>query len=263
VFIPFPEGIPMIWLTVLFFAAASLFAQQPAPPPLFVTVVHETYAHDPESFTQGLVWHDGTFYESAGLYRQSDIRQVDPASGEVLRQQPVANEFFAEGLALVGERLIQITWQERTAFVYDRDSFEQVGQFSYDTEGWGLCYDGEQLVMSDGTANLYFRDPETFEIVRSVEVTISGQPQVYLNELECVGGMVYANVWQTNYIVLIDPEDGLIEGVIYVGGLLTAAERAEADVLNGIAYNPETERFYITGKKWPRLFEVTFEEYRP
>lgn len=257
----------MSWIVALVIAASSLFvhkyAAYVAPPNLYVPQVHEVYPHDPDSFTQGLVWHEGTFYESAGLYTQSDVRQVDPETGEVLRQRDLPNTFFAEGLALVDDRLIQITWQEYTAFVYDRDTFEPVGEFTYDTEGWGLCYDGARLIMSDGTANLYFRDPQTFELLDTVEVRVAGQPQVYLNELECVGDRVYANIWTTDYILIIDPSNGRAEGVIYAGELLTPQEAAGgADVLNGIAYNPETERFYITGKKWPKLFEVTFEAFQ-
>lgn len=232
-----------------------------APPTLYVPEVHAVYAHDTDSFTQGLVWHEGIFYESAGLYGESDVREVVPETGEVLRQRDVAPEFFAEGLALVDDRLIQITWKESTAFVYDRETFEPRGEYTYETEGWGLCYDGTRLVMSDGTSLLYFRDPETFEVIGTREVVLAGQPQTYLNELECVDGKVYANIWTTDYIVVIDPHNGRIEGVIYAGGLLTDSERVGADVLNGIAYNPETARFYITGKKWPKLFEVTFTEY--
>jgi glutamine cyclotransferase len=258
----------MSWIVTIVIFASALFAQKyaayVAPPELYVPRIHEVYPHDPDSFTQGLVWHEGTFYESAGLYGESDVRQVDPETGEVLRERPVDAEFFAEGLALVDDRLIQITWQEFKAFVYDRDTFEPVDEFTYDTEGWGLCYDGARLVMSDGTANLYFRDPETFELLDTIEVRVAGQPQMYLNELECVGDRVYANIWTTDYILIIDPSNGRTEGVIYAGELLTPEEASSgADVLNGIAYNPETERFYITGKKWPKLFEVTFEEFQP
>lgn len=258
----------MSWIAAVIFFASSFFAQRytayVAPPDLYVPQVHAVYVHDAGSFTQGLVWHAGTFYESAGLYGESDVRQVDPETGEVLRERPVDAAFFAEGLALVDDRLIQITWQESTAFVYDRDTFEPVGEFSYETEGWGLCYDGAQLVMSDGTANLYFRDPDSFALERTVEVRVAGQPQIYLNELECVGDRVYANIWTTDYILIINPANGRAEGVIYAGKLLTPEEAAGgADVLNGIAYNPETEHFYITGKKWPKLFEVTFEVFQP
>ncbi len=257
----------MSWIAVFayFFATVTgmTFVTRVAPPDLFVVEVHEVYPHDPDSFTQGLVWYEGTFYESAGLRGESDVREVDPATGEVRRIRDVSAEYFAEGLALVDDRLIQITWQEFTAFAYDRDTFEPIGEYTYDTEGWGLCYDGTRLIMSDGSATLFFRDPATFELTGSVNVVVAGQPQIYLNELECVNGKVYANIWTTDYIVIIEPSNGRIEGVIYAGELLTNEERAQSDVLNGIAYNPETERFYITGKHWPKLFEVTFVEYQP
>lgn len=258
----------MEWIALIIFYATSFFVQQAVQqvqqvPTLYLPVVHHVYPHDSGSFTQGLVWNGETFYESAGLYGQSDLREVVLDTGDILREQPVADEYFAEGLAQVDDRLIQITWQENVAFVYDAATFEVVGQFEYDTQGWGLCYDGERLAMSDGTSTLYFRDPQTFEILDSVTVTLQGEPQASLNELECVDGLVYANVWQTDYIVIIDPANGRIMGVIYAGGLLTQDERVKADVLNGIAYNPDTERFYITGKWWPHLFEVTFEEYVP
>jgi glutamine cyclotransferase len=236
------------------------------PQPVYeqwVVEVLETYPHDSDAFTQGLVWTgNGTFYESTGLYGESDLREVDIETGEVLRQVDVPEAFFAEGLAQVGDRLIQITWQENIAFVYDAATFEQIDSFTYETEGWGLCYDGERLIMSDGTSSLYFRDPQTFELLGQVTVlTPDLQPLVYLNELECVEGKVYANVWTTPLIVRIDPATGLIDGVALVQGLISDAERAadpQIDVLNGIAYDAATGDFYITGKRWPSLFKVRF-----
>lgn len=169
--------------------------------------------------------------------------------------------YFGEGLALVGDRLIQLTWQEGTAFVYDRATFERVGTFSYEGEGWGLCFDGEALYMSDGSATLTRRDPETFEVLETVEVTLRGEPVALLNELECAKGRVYANVFTTDVIVRIDPASGRVQGVVDASALLSAEERARLTrdaVLNGIAYNPEADTFYLTGKLWPKLFEVRF-----
>jgi glutaminyl-peptide cyclotransferase len=238
----------------------------PTPTPevevtLFSVEVLEAYPHDTDSFTQGLVWNGETFYESAGLYGESDVREVERDSGEVLRQTPLADEFFAEGLAQVEDRLIQITWQENTAFVYDIETFEVVETFSYETEGWGLCYDGEVLYMSDGTPNLYTRDPQTFELLETVPVTFDGEPVGNLNELECVDGKVWGNIWQTDFIVRLDPATGNIDGVVNAADLLTPEQTADlgaGGVLNGIAYDPEDETFYITGKLWPALFKVRF-----
>ena len=217
--------------------------------------------HDPNAFTQGLFLHDGLFYESTGRYGESTVRAVDPETGEVQRQVEVPEQYFGEGLALVGDRLIQLTWKESTALVYDLETFEQVDAFEYEGEGWGLCYDGEWLYMTDGTPFIDLRDPETFELVFSGAVTLQGQPVPNLNELECVGDTLYANVWQTDYILQIDKSNGVVTGVIDASGLLTPEERASLEsgaVLNGIAYDPENDVFLITGKLWPKMFEVRF-----
>lgn len=215
--------------------------------------------HDPEAYTQGLVWSEGVLYESAGQYGHSSLRQVDPTTGKVVRSMQVPPRYFAEGLARVGDRLIQLTWQEGAAFVYDLATFERRGELPYSGEGWGLCYDGRRLIMSDGSNRLSFRDPATFATTGGVDVTLDGRPAMRLNELECVDGAVYANVWQTDGILRIDPETGRVTTVIDASGLLTPQEAARAEVLNGIAYKPETKTFLLTGKYWPRMFEVVFE----
>jgi glutaminyl-peptide cyclotransferase len=221
---------------------------------------------------QGLVLYDGVFYESDGQYGKSNLRKVEPETGDVLQQVDVPAEYFAEGLALVDDRLIQITWKEGKAFVYNRDTFEQTDTFDYTGEGWGLCYDGEQLYMSDGTDTLTIRDPQTFEKTGELKVmleggplslyTFQGSPLDLLNELECVGDDIYANIWQTDLIVRIDKISGNVTGVIYGGNLLSQEERltlyTQGGVLNGIAYDPEDETFYITGKLWPKVFKVHF-----
>lgn len=217
--------------------------------------------HDTSAFTQGFVLHEGRLFESTGQRGESTLREVDPLTGAVLRRYDVPEIYFAEGLALVDDRLIQITWQEGTAFVYDRDTFALEGTFSYTGEGWGLCYDGTQLWMSDGSANLYARDPQTFELLRAVPVTLNGIPQTLLNELECVDGMIYANVWQFDTIVVIDPTTGMINTLIDARGLLTPEEIGSlpsGSVLNGIAYDPDNDVFLITGKNWMWMFEVRF-----
>jgi glutaminyl-peptide cyclotransferase len=215
--------------------------------------------HDPEAFTQGLIWSEGALYESAGQYGHSSLRQVDPKTGKVVRSVQVPPRYFAEGLARVGDRLFQLTWQEGAALVYDVATFERRGELPYSGEGWGLCYDGRRLIMSDGSNRLSFRDPTTFATTGGVNVTLDGRPAMQLNELECVDGAVYANVWQSNEILRIDPEAGRVTAVIDASGLLTWKESIRADVLNGIAYKPETKTFLLTGKHWPKMFEVVFE----
>jgi glutaminyl-peptide cyclotransferase len=225
------------------------------------------HPHDPTCYTQGLVWRAGNpgtadktgeLYESCGQYGQSSLRRTDPATGAVRQKVAVPAQYFAEGLALVGERLLQLTWREGVAFVYDRKSFEKRGELQYQGEGWGLSYDGKRLVMSDGSDRLTLRDPVSFQATGELQVKREGVPVERLNELECVGDVIYANVWMTDEILRIDAASGRITGSIDASGLLTPEEREKADVLNGIAWNPETRRFWITGKDWPKSFEVEF-----
>lgn len=218
-----------------------------------------TYPHDTGAFTQGLLLHEGSFYESTGQYGDSTLRLVDPESGEVQQSIDLTADYFGEGLARVGDTLWQLTWQEETAFRYDIDDFSEIQQASYVTEGWGLCFDGERLVMSDGSGTLFFRDPESFDLLDQIDVDLDGGPVTRLNELECVGELVYANVWQTDDILRIDPSTGEVLTVIDASGLLTPSEAASADVLNGIAYDPGSDRFFLTGKYWPWVFEVEFD----
>jgi glutaminyl-peptide cyclotransferase len=237
---------------------AAAPAVTPEAPERLKVQVLSTRPHDPEAFTQGLVLDGDTLFESTGLNGKSSLREVNPQTGEVKRKVDVPSEYFAEGLALVDDRLIQLTWQEEKAFVYNRSDFKKVGEFRYDGEGWGLSYDGTRLVMSDGSDRLTFRDPKTFAVQSILSVTLSGQPARELNELECVDGLVYANVWRTDNILRIDPQSGKVTGVIDASGLLTPEEKQKADVLNGIAWNPQTKTFLITGKNWPKMFEVRF-----
>jgi glutaminyl-peptide cyclotransferase len=215
-------------------------------------------AHDRGSFTEGLVMAGGKLYEGSGLRGESTLREVDRRTGAVTRSIPIAAKYFGEGIAIVDDRVIQLTWQEHTALVYQLADFKQITTFTYDTEGWGLCDDGARLVMSDGTNQLYFRNRSTFAVQGKVSVTKNGVPIDQLNELECVDGQVYANVWQTDTIVRIDPASGRVTAEIDASGLLTAAEAKGVDVLNGIAYDPATKTFLLTGKYWPTMFEVRF-----
>lgn len=233
----------------------------------FRVEVLSEYPHDTNAFTQGLLYHEGVFYESTGRYQQSTLRMVEPETGEVQRRYDLPDEVFAEGLALVDDRLYQITWREQVAVVYDLeigledDTFEPEGVFQYNGEGWGLCYDGELLYMSDGSSRITVRDPDTFQPVGVITVTLYGVFVDELNELECVGDDIYANVWNSNTILRLDKSTGEVNGVIDAAGLLTEEELSEMEsgaVLNGIAYNAEEDVFYITGKLWSKLFEVQF-----
>jgi glutaminyl-peptide cyclotransferase len=214
--------------------------------------------HDRESFTQGLVIAAGRLYEGTGIRGKSTLREVDARTGAVTRSVSIGAPYFGEGIAVVDDRIIQLTWQERTAFVYRLSDFRQVATFAYDTEGWGLCDDGARLVMSDGTSRLYLRNRSTFALLSTVSVTQDGVPIDRLNELECVDGQVYANVWLTDTIVRIDPASGRVTAEIDASGLLSGDDARGADVLNGIAYDPATKTFLLTGKLWPALFEVRF-----
>lgn len=216
-----------------------------------------SYPHDPGAFVQGLVWYQDGFYESTGLNGRSSLRRVAFPSGEVLQRVDLSREYFGEGLALVDERLVQLTWRNKKGFVYDRETFAPLGEFAYGTEGWGLTYDGASLILSDGSDTLSFLDPYTFEVVRQLPVTMNGQPLFKLNELEWIDGEVWANVWLTDTIVRIDPTSGQVTSYMDFTGLLPAdVQTGNEDVLNGIAYDPETGRIFVGGKLWPRLFEI-------
>lgn len=226
---------------------------------LRVDVLRELH-HDTSAYTQGLLWWNGSLYESTGRYGESRLRRLDPATGAVEQQVAVPPAFFGEGLARAGDRLIMLTWMAERALVYDLRSFDAVRTFRYRGEGWGLCHDGDRLVMSNGSDTLTFRDPDSFEPLGEVRVTLRGRPRDQLNELECVDGAVYANVWQEDFIVRIDPASGRVTHQIDASGLLTRDEARGVDVLNGIAYQPDDGTFYITGKWWPKMFEVRFVE---
>ncbi len=228
------------------------------PPESLTVEVLSTRPHDPAAYTQGLLLQGQMLYESTGRYGQSSLRRVDPQSGEVLQRIDLPQAVFGEGLARRGDRLVQLTYLEQTAFVYTIEGFLSVGRFSYQGQGWGLCYDGEHFLMSNGSSALTVRDPVTFEVVDQIDVTSQGMPVLNLNELEYVDGFVYANVYRTDRIVRIEKDTGKVTANIDAAGLLSPAEALHADVLNGIAYDREKEVFLITGKLWPKLFEVRF-----
>jgi glutaminyl-peptide cyclotransferase len=227
----------------------------PAPEALRVRVLRQ-YPHDKDAFTQGLLWHDGVMYESTGQYGDSSLRKVRLEDGKVLARRALEPEFFGEGLARVDDRLVQLTWRSGLALVSDLATLERRSTIAYSGEGWGLCFDGTALVMSDGSSILEFRDPSSMEVLREVSVMREGHPVPRLNELECVGSEIYANVWQSNEILRIDSKTGRVTASIDASDLLTRLESLRADVLNGIAYKPDSKTFLVTGKLWPQLFEV-------
>lgn len=230
------------------------------PEPLAQNLGYEilaTLPHDPTCYTQGLVIADGIFYESCGLYSQSSLRKVDPISGDVQAEAELAATFFAEGLVLLEGKLYQLTWKENTGFVYDANTLELLRTFNYQTQGWGLTTDGSALILSDGSNTLYWMDPGTLHVVRQVNVSYQGQPLEYLNELEYINGKIFANIYLTDTIVAINPEDGSIVSLIDLTGLRPEQNREmQGEVLNGIAYDAINDKLYLTGKNWPSLYEI-------
>lgn len=246
------------------FRAAMQSAQQaatPTSPEHLVPKVLSVRPHDTTSYTEGLFLDHGFLYESTGQLGHSKVIKEDPQTGKAVMQINLAPDDFGEGLALVGNRLIQLTWQEHIAYVYDVNTFARIGTYSYVGEGWGLCYDGKDLYMDNGSNLIYTRDPITFDVTKYVPVFLDGQPVKNLNELECVGDSLYVNVWLTNTILRLDKATGRVTAVIDATGLLKPDEITAAGpdgVLNGIAYDPSRNDFLITGKYWPWMFEVQF-----
>lgn len=241
--------------TIAGFSAAAAAQRQTTAPVAGYEIVR-VYPHDPQAFTQGLVFADGFLYEGTGLNGQSGIRKVKLENGEVLQVQRLEARYFGEGIAVVGDTIVQLTWQAGAGFVYDRTSFERMRTFTYRGEGWGLAYDGTRLIMSDGTASLRFLDPKTLQETGRMEVKDGGRPVDDLNELEVVKGEIFANVWNHHRIARIDPKTGEVRGWIDLRGLLDPKDAAGVDVLNGIAYDAAGDRLFVTGKLWPKLFEI-------
>ena len=239
-------------------ACAPITVAQRKPAPVQSYKVIASFPHDTTSFTQGLVFADGQMYESTGLNGESTLRRVDVTTGKTLQRIDVPAQYFAEGLALVGDELLQLTWQHKQGFVYDRATFKQKRTFSYPTEGWGIAYDGaSQLVMSDGSDTLTFLDPKTFAPGKKLRVLDAGRPVANLNELEWIEGEIWANVWMTDRIARISAKTGEVNAWIDLSMLFPRNQRTPpADELNGIAYDKATRRIFITGKKWPRLYQI-------
>jgi len=230
---------------------------KPQSVPVYSYEIVNTYPHDQDAFTQGLVFENDVIYEGTGLYGKSSLRELDLETGGVLQSYGLPAQYFGEGITVFQDIIIQLTWKSNTGFVYDKSSFRLLHDFTYATEGWGITHDGERLIMSDGTSTLHFLDPETFSIIGHIEVCNNDTPIDKLNELEYINGQIYANIWQTDYIAIINPQSGQVSAWIDLSGLLSSQYYSEpVDVLNGIAYDTVNDRLLVTGKLWPWLFEI-------
>lgn len=262
-----------IMLAFVAATCASLSAQshqvQRLPPvgsraPVSTYTIRHVYPHDAHAFTQGIEYRDGFLYEGTGLNGESSVRRVELATGKVLQQVALSSEHFGEGITTWGDTILQLTWQSQIGFIYDRATLKQLRTFRYTGEGWGLTHNTTELIMSDGSASLRFLDPNRLTEKRRLLVTDAGVIIRDLNELEWVNGEIYANVWQTNFIARISPATGHVTGWIDLTGLLSADEqRGGADVLNGIAYDAAGRRLFVTGKLWPKLFEIGIAAKKP
>lgn len=231
--------------------------------PLIARFTYEVVAvwpHDRAAFTQGLAFRQGSLIESTGLNGRSTLRDVELSTGRVLKQISLPREYFAEGATVLDGKVYQLTWQNQKGFIYDAATFARLGEFSYAGEGWGLTTDGRSLILSDGSHRIRLIDPATWRVVRTIEVMAAGQPVARLNELEFIRGEIFANVWQTDRVVRIDAASGQVRGEIDFSALLPPSDRRpDTDVLNGIAYDAASDRLFVTGKNWPKLFEVRLE----
>jgi glutamine cyclotransferase len=242
-------------LFLLSLVAAPLYAQQQLQQYGYVIV--RSYPHNIGSFTQGLIYHEGYLFEGTGKNGLSSLSKINLEDAEVLMSKPLSRRYFGEGIEVVDDKIYQLTWQSHMVFVYDKENFESLGTHYNATEGWGLAYDGEQLILSDGSSTLQFMDPESFAQQRKVTVTLDGNPIDNLNELEFIDGEVWANVWQTNFILRIDPANGRVNSIIDLTGLSDNTELGSAEaVLNGIAWDASQQRLFVTGKHWAHLFEI-------
>jgi glutamine cyclotransferase len=244
-------------LTLVIGALAGTMAARAAIPVYEVDIAH-TYPHDPSAFTEGLFYLNGYLYESTGLEQHSSIRKVRLETGEVVQKIDIPAQYFGEGIVNWQGHLVSLTWKSQIGFVFDLNTFKLQKQFKYLGEGWALTRNDKQIIMSDGTPELRFLNPKTLAETGRIQVTLEGKPLPNVNELEWVKGEIYANVWQTNWIVRIDPHNGQVVGVINLTGLLERSDivKGQTDVLNGIAYDAKDDRLFVTGKNWPKLFEI-------
>lgn len=246
----------MIRLLLAFLLLGQAPPAEPAPPPVYDYRIVATYPHDSSAYTQGLFWLDGHLYESTGQVGRSTIRRVRLEDGSVLQSVPIPPGQFGEGIVNWGGEIVSITWTDGVGYRWDRRTLRRLGEWRYPGEGWGLTQNGRELIMSDGTAELRFLDPATLAERRRIPVTINGQPLARLNELEWVNGEIFANVWMTGFIARIDPASGSVTGVIDLRPLAVENNAVEDNVLNGIAYDAARDRLFVTGKNWPRLYEI-------
>ncbi len=246
---------------IIIIAFIALYAYQtyftePELEPSYTYQVVNKYPHDPTAFTQGLIYHDGVFYEGTGLRGESSLRIIEPETGEIIKHINLPPEYFGEGITILDQQVYQLTWREHTGIVYDHE-LNQLRTWSITGEGWGLTENGTHLIMSDGTSTLSIIDPETLTITKTITVTDNGEPITMINELEYIQGYIYANIWQTDQIAIIDPTTGMVASWIDLTGLKDQLDtKTGIDVLNGIAYDNETRKIYVTGKLWPNLFEI-------
>ena len=244
-------------IATLVLVIATLASCQKSAPDTLTYQIISTRPHDDSAYTQGLQLLDGRLFESAGQYGESTLREIDPATGKVLRKRPLAKTVFGEGLTILGKEMFVLTWKEKTAYVFEQDTFKPIRSHTYQGEGWGLTNDGKQLIMSDGSSNLRFIDPKDFSVVRTLPVKDGKSSVKNLNELEMIDGQIFANIYQTDQIARISPETGLVTGWLDLKGLKNQLSKPNrADVLNGIALDKATGHLLVTGKYWPQMFEI-------
>lgn len=241
---------------LLFFESCLIYSDDNNIPILQYEIIDD-FPHDPEAFTQGLVWEDGFLYEGTGLYGQSSLRKVEPETGIIFYQRNLPENFFGEGITIFKDRIYQLTWKGQTGFIYDVETFQLLETFSYDYEGWGITHDGEYLIISDGTHVLRFLDPFTLEEIKQIEVYERQSSIDQINELEFIQGYIYANIWQTDKIAIIEPESGEISSWLDLSSIKDLLDsNQKIDVLNGIAYDSNNNELFITGKLWPKMFKI-------
>ena len=249
----------VLLLAILSEAISETNSSSSGAVPIYGYKIVRSYPHDATAFTEGLVYENGTLYEGTGLYKDSGpstLRQVDLQTGKVQKQIFLADDLFGEGVTIWKDRLIQLTYKDGIGLVYSKKNLTEIGKFSYSTEGWGITSDGVELIMSDGSENLHLLDPQTFEEKGRLEVRVGEVPLRGINELEYVQGSIFANVWPTDWIAIISPSTGNVTGLVDLHGILPKEDSNGVDVLNGIAYDEENGRLFVTGKLWPRLFEI-------